>query len=268
MNTTKRKKKDSLPSSLYHYTSFEVLTKIMPIDKEKSNSNLCFWFSNPLQTNDKKEIRFFEEYVFKNKTGQKLKTEVEAIKEKIGSPFTLSLIHHKEETKTYPSCEIPMWKMYGNNFGGVRLRFDFHKLKKYFESNNCIELKQCLYLTKTEMVETSRHLKKANQDNPKDFVEKIYKEAVCYKTCDWEYENEWRLVKWSKDIEAIGFRLTDGRLYLPVTFPFELLETIEIGPKADQEAIEGSLLLIKKKLQNISDAHFEIKKSKLEIGYI
>ena len=265
METKKTKQKNSPPSSLWHYTSFEVLTKIIPIDKEERKSNLTFWFSNPLQTNDKKEIRFFEEYVFRNKKGEKLREEVDKIKEKVGRPFTLSLIHHKEDTKSYPSCEIPMWKMYGNNFYGVRLRFDFLQLKKYCDARDDMELKQCIYLTKKAMGEKSRKLKEVND---KESVESIYKESPCYKTCNWEYENEWRLIKWSNDIKAIGFRPNDGRLYLPVTLPLELLETIEIGPKADQEAIEGSLLLIKKKLQDNSDVHFKIKRSKLDIGYV
>lgn len=260
--------KKNPPSSLWHYTSFEVLMYILAEDDLK-NGEMSFWFSNPLQTNDKKEVNFFREYVFKGKGGRYLEKEVSKMEEKVGYPFTLSLIYHKEDKKTYKSAEIPMWKMYGNNFSGVRLRFKFDKLNKYCQGIDSLDLADCEYLTKTEMNEKGQNIRKTIPvGSSTTDLETIYKKSVRYKTYDWIYENEWRLVKWTKDINTIKARPADGRLYLPLKLPIDLLEAIEIGSKADQTAVEGYLHLLKRKFSNNEEIHFSILKSKLEIGYI
>ena len=258
----------STTSSLCHYTSFEVLTHILNEDTLKTK-NMSFWFSNPLQTNDKKEVRFFEEYIFKNKNGKSLQSKIDKLKNNIGNPYTLSLIHHKIEKKSYPPCEIPMWRMYGDNFKGLRLVFKYGKLKQFCQ-NNGLSLLECKYLTKSDMNILAREIRQVmSSSNFLDSsIETLYKEAVCYKTYDWVYEKEWRIVKWTNDIVNIGYRPANGRLYYPIKIPLDLLETIVIGPKADQEAIEGSLNLIKKKLGDMPENHFKIVKSKLQIGYV
>lgn len=268
MTKEKTKKKESRPSSLWHYTSFENLTFILNLKDESCayKGLLNFWFSNPLQTNDKKELNFFKEHIYNGKKGEQIKKEIEFIEGKIGSPFTLSLIRHYDAH--YPSCEIPMWRMYGDNFNGVRLRFNYKELEKYCQ-NHELELAQCIYPTKEEMSSTSRDIRNSYEAEDLNTLETIYKKTVCYKTRDWVYENEWRLVKWCNNIEDIGFRPKDGRLYHEVKIPIDLLETIVIGPKADQDAIEGCLNLIKDKLKNKKiNANFNIEKSKLQIEYV
>ena len=259
------------PSSLWHYTSFEILTHILDLKNEclKDRQMLNFHFGNPLQTNDKKEVRFFEEFVYDTKKGKELKLEVERVKTNIGNPFCLSLIHHIEDEKNYPSCEIPMWRMYGNQFSGVRLRFDFKKIKNHYSKLDNYNIFRCNYLTKTKMAEKGREIRKLfKQSDTCLDIEKIYKDAISYKTYDWVYENEWRIVAWCKDNNKVDFIPQTGRLYITQEIPLDFLETIEIGPKADQEAIEGSLNLIKEKIGDIKENHFNIKKSKLQIGYV
>lgn len=269
--TTPLKEKESKPSSLWHYTSFETLTKILDPSKEciKDRKMLNFRFGNPLQTNDKKEVHFFEEFVYKGKIGNELKQQVENVKEDIGKPFILSLIHHRENPRNYLSCEIPMWRMYGNQFAGVRLKFDYQKMEKYCKSSSDISLEKCTYLTKTKMEEKGKSIRDTfMQSNVDTELKKIYKASVCYKTYDWEHENEWRLIVWSNDNNKIDFNPQNGRLFIPQEIPLDWLTAVEIGPKADYEACEGSLQLIKEKLGSISENHFKIKRSKLEIGYV
>lgn len=99
-------------------------------------------------------------------------------------------------------------------------------------------------------------------------IQHVYKDVVCYKTYDWVYENEWRLVVWCNDLSRIKFDQV-GRLFIPIKMPLGCLETIEVGPKADYEAIEASLLLAKEKLSCKGiETNFKIKQSKLQIGYI
>lgn len=258
---THKEKKPSPPTSLFHYTSFEVVTKIL---KDKGTRediiNLHFWFSNPLQTNDKKEIHFFNEDLYKGVKGKKLKKQIEEISTEIGYPFTLSLVHQRQNM----SNEIPIWKMYGDNFKGIRLKFKFEKLKQYILQQTSTALIPCNYLNKTQMEEITRNIKKSQDER----LEEIYKKAVSYKMNEWAYENEWRIVHWNNNNTDVGYRSSDGRLYLPVTIPLDCLEAIEIGPKADQDAIEGSLNLIKAKIGDIKENHFKIIRSKLQIGYV
>lgn len=259
------------PNSVCHYSSFEALTHILDVKNEclRERKMMNFHFGNPLQTNDKKEVHFFQDYVYTQKEGQRLKNDIDRIKENIGDPFILSLMHQQEDKSTYPRCEIPMWKMYGDNFSGIRLKFDFRKLKKHCEDIEGIDLIKCKYCTITEMKERGREIRKSsnNGSNYSDLVN-LYKEAVSFKTYNWIYENEWRIVAWCKDINKIDFLETSGRLFINQEIPLDCLEAIEIGPKADQIAIEGSLSLIKKKIGNIPENHFIIKKSKIQIGYV
>ena len=269
MNKTTKSipQKETPPSSLWHYTSFEALTQIL--DPNKAGVVLRFHLSNPLQTNDKKEVHFFDNYVYTGKIGKELKLQMDIMTKKIGMPFTLSFIQHKESKKSYPACEIPMWRMYGNQFKGVRLKFNYTKMSSYYKSQTIGGLVKCNYQTVTEMRKKGQDIRNRFKQSDADFnLEDIYKAAVCYKTYDWEYENEWRLIAWCNDIKKMGFYPQSGKLYIPYEIPLDFLETIEIGPKADYEAYEASLQLIKQKLGNSSDNHFTIKKSKLDIGYV
>ncbi|QYR10356.1 DUF2971 domain-containing protein [Prevotella sp. Rep29] len=251
----------SLPTSLYHYTSFEVLTNLLKSDRETDGAyNLHFWFSNPLQTNDKREVHFFNEKLFETKKGKELEKQIDDIKNKVGNPFTLSFVHQKKSC----SNEIPMWKMYGNNFKGVRLKFNFKKLQNLFQNKNGYDLILCEYLNKNQMDVITRNIR-----NFKDReLEDIYKKAVSYKMNEWSYENEWRIVFWTNEITKVEYRTNDGRLYMPIKIPLDCLDLIEIGPKADQDAIDGSLKLIKEKIGDVTENHFDILKSKLQIGYV
>ena len=119
------------------------------------------------------------------------------------------------------------------------------------------------------MNEVVSKLRKAVKDYPElDSLVNIYRESIIYKTIEWSYENEWRLVTWCNDILKIDSK-PDGRLYLPLKIPLSSLKTIEIGPKSDTEAIKGCLKLIQQKMiaRNIN-VDFDIKISKLNIGYV
>lgn len=179
-------------------------------------------------------------------------------------PFTLSLSQIREFHPGYPFCEIPMWRMYGDNFKGVRLKFKYQKLKQYCRKTGYLDLVRCCYLTETKMDEEAKKVRNSIKDQGfTSELETVYKDSVLYKTYSWVYENEWRIVKWNQSINEIGVR-SNGRLYLPMKIPLTLLESIDIGPKADFEAVEGSLNLILKKYNTT----FKINKSKLQIGYV
>ena len=264
---SKVRKKEIAPSALWHYTSFETLTHLFDMGEDSCiyDGLLNFRFGNPLQTNDKNKVHFFEDYVYKGVQGAALKRKMMETEKTVGSPFALSLICHDDVEKTCPLCEIPMWKMYGDNFKGVRLGFNYKRLLECDGWN----LIKCHYLTKARMEEKGQNIMMSFLTQSDEFdIQHVYKDVVCYKTYDWVYENEWRLVVWCNDLSRIKFDQV-GRLFIPIKMPLGCLETIEVGPKADYEAIEASLLLAKEKLSCKGiETNFKIKQSKLQIGYI
>ena len=270
-NIKDKLKKESEPTSLWHYTSFETLTKILNPNNECliKKQMLSFRLGNPIQTNDKKEIHFFDDYVYDGKCGNELKQQIDGIREQIGMPFILSLIHHIETHKGYPSCEIPMWRMYGNQFKGVRLKFDYKKMKDYYKLIDNVNLEKCIYLTVNEIKNKGKEIRYSLKQLNENFdFENVYKASATYKTYDWVYENEWRIIAWCNNINMIDFNEQTGRLFIPYEIPLDFLNAIEIGPKADYDACKCSLELIKEKIGNIPENHFDIKQSKLKIGYV
>ena len=268
-NKTKSKK-ESRPSSLFHYTSLESLTCILP-SKESHIINgipfMDFRFSCPCQCNDKMELRFFTESLYReSEVSRQLQKEVEQEGKQIGTPFIFSLIRHKrKEISNCPLTEIPMWNMYGDNSKGVRLRLNYELLKKYCDKED-ICLFPCIYYTTTQMQQYTATIRSDMKDNIKEeqrieICAKIFKEAVKYKTINWNYEYEHRRVIWSRDFERIG----DNKYY-HIKIPFECLKDVQVGPLANYEDTKEKIELIQNSISKLGIKHsFDIKPSKILI---
>ena len=263
MSNNKDNKKASKPSSLYHYTSFKALLKILNEESLKKQM-ISIRLNNPLQMNDKREVHFFEDYVFCGKIGEEMKQKKERFKKDIGDPYILSFIHHISN-KGRLSHEIPMWWMYGDNYKGIRLRFDFKTLNEYCQSDGRLLLQKCQYETDNKMIEIGKKIRKSFVINDNlDELEESYKRVALYKPYDWEYENEWRMLKWCK-IEEVKYDDSTGRFYFPIELPLNSLRAVEIGPNADKDYIKGWLNIMKEKLEWKESEGFKINNSNLQI---
>ncbi len=224
---------------------------------------LSIRLNNPLQMNDKREVHFFEDYVFIRSVGEKMKKIKEDLKKKVGAPYILSFIYHKRINGHF-SHEIPMWWMYGNNYKGIRLRFDFQKLNENIQSKGVL-LTECKYETNKNMKEIGKNMRKSFANNyNQDEVKINLKETAVYKSYEWEYENEWRLIRLCKQ-EEVKYDDNTGRFYYPIELPLYCLNAVKIGPNADKDYIEGCLTLMKEKFGWKDSECFRISKSNLQI---
>lgn len=260
-------------NSLYHYTSFDAIVHILDYEQEGLSKEglLNIRFGDPLKTNDKREIKFFEDYLFTNSDiSNSIKSKYDLVKEELPSPFFLSLIHHKGQ-KWHPKDEIPMWYMYGDYSKGVRIAFEYKKLEVYC-NNDGYKLQECSYFNESEMNKKASDLRKTlkqdiNRTTWESILKQTYGEVLYYKSKDWEYENEHRIIAWGEDENRILENKDNGKKYYSVPLPIDCVREITIGPLADQMVVERCLKLIKEKLNTSlgERVNFEIKCSKLQI---
>ena len=247
------------PSSLYHYTSVEALYNIVDVEKGLLNFHLC----NPLQSNDKREIDFFKNYLTNGKTGEVIDARLAELEKIVGNPYTLSLIHERRIQEA--NHEIAMWEMYGDQSKGIKIRLCYKELKDYCKRHS-VKFEQCKYMNHTEMntiAKDERNLLKQCSFNPAT-LERVYRDAVFYKSSQWIEENEWRLATWCNDLTKIGFH-KNGKSYVAVSLPIMCLKSIEIGPKADQLVVKNGLDILAQKILQKHSIKITIKESKLPI---
>lgn len=125
--------KKSAPSSLYHYTTSEVVTILFNgilnnNYTELNNPMLSFHASEAHFMNDKNENGLIINNLYSN--SKELTNKFESIRNKLNKVFVLSLGKSRD-------C-LPMWLIYGNTGSGISLRFDFKQLKK---SSNIVFIK-------------------------------------------------------------------------------------------------------------------------------
>ena len=254
-----KKKRKSKPNSLYHYTSFEVLNNIVDVE----NGLLSFHLCNPLQSNDKKEVNFFKDYLIYGKTGEEIETHMKELETRIGHPYTLCLIHERRAKET--KHEIAMWEMYGDKSKGVKIRLDFKELEAYCKQEP-VKLDFCKYNNHSEMrsiAQEDRIFLKRCDFNAHE-LERVYQDTIFYKDCQWIEENEWRLATWCNDHTKIGYH-QNGKSFVRFLMPIKCLKSIEIGPKADQPVIKQKLDIFADNILQKYSINVCIKESKLPI---
>ena len=258
--------------TLYHYTSFNAIVHILDYSQEcvQKDKLMDFLFGDPLNTNDKKEIMFFEKHFFTDSViSNEIKLEIERVKQESPYPFFMSLIHH-QGSKWYPKNEIPMWNMYGDNSKGVRIAFNYKLLENFCNKEGYI-LRNCIYFNESEMREVARisrdKVKKAEKSEWHPLLRDIYSDSLFYKTKDWDYEQEYRIIVWDEGVN-ICTNAYNGKRYCKVPLPLECIREITIGPLADKLVTERCLKLIREKLQSLlgeESIQFDIDHSKLQI---
>ncbi|QYR10355.1 DUF2971 domain-containing protein [Prevotella sp. Rep29] len=259
------------PNRLYHYTSFGAFVHIFDYQQENFTKNnwINVRLGNPMNMNDKNEITFFEKSFF---TGSNISNEIKEfyteMKEKSPHPYIFSLIHHIGN-KWYPKDEIPMWFMYGDNGKGVRIAFDFKMVEEFCEKNHYL-LKRCQYVNQNEMQDIARGhrniVKKLDKNHWNTKLEDIYIGSLCYKTKDWEYEQEYRIVAFGNHNEKYD-AYSEEEQYLHIPLPLKAVKEITVGPLADELLVKRCIELIRNELFAILPdlKPFDIKKTKLQI---
>lgn len=158
---------------LYHYTSFDSAIKIIETQKIR--------FGRLENMNDINEAyrRFFYE----------LDCEIADIDVQKALQEYQQVSFTKDKTSSPGYSISAMWGHYGNKGYGVCLVFDFDKIQDIIESD------------KSMWGETIRYSNRYNGDiciegnNVHQFFKKHKQELFFTKTTDWEYEQEWRMLK-------------------------------------------------------------------------
>ena len=224
---------------------------------------LTFHLSHLCMMNDEYEGKLiFDKYFTESNKKSKQKIGFEDyISNNI--PFIMSLSKTNNDTKD--SGYLPMWKMYGDNFKGCRLRFGYNELTNHIDGLKSqkyeISLGICEYAKSNDVKEIIKEINKHNNNelNNSDLLRK----AVFTKLHHWEYENECRIMILEKP-ENVRNKFTANRVieYINFDIPITCLKEIMLGPLTNEDIMKPLSSIVRKlNTQN----QISIKKSKLAI---
>ena len=256
------------PTSLLHYTSLEAFFSMIKDVYEGKSDNLNVHLSNIRMMNDLGEYNLImDKFLTNSKSKQIIRNQIEQIILNDGDNFVYSLMRSDK----FRMGKIPMWKMYADNFKGVKLRFNYKNLNSYLSNLNDgldYKLKECNYYTINEInkkVTEYNNCFKKNKGNSVDInlLNSLLNEVSFIKYKYWEYESEYRIIVQSKSNQ---FKLIPRGLvnYHVLPMPISLLEEVQIGPSANLVTTKESLETIKRTL--FKSAKFNISESKLLIN--
>lgn len=249
---------ETIPETLYHYTSLQTLTYLQNWDgiNEKEKHVLNFSASGVESLNDTTE---YLNYIQNKDIVHKGLHSFAGY----GKPFIISL--------SYPQENIPMWNMYGDNGRGVCLEFASQQLCKHFEiveNNNIdqrISIRRCLYQKTEKFIALEKEFcKPANPQGPWDMrlFHQYAIEAIALKNNVFEYENEWRIIKFSEQFKTrpSGVGITP---FINIPIPMECLRRIIVGPKATMQSERLVDAWIYQYNHNHGTGAIEVEKSRL-----
>lgn len=251
------------PSSLVHYTSLATLSSIL--NNAMESGILTFHLSHLCMMNDEYEGKLiFDKYFTESNKKSKQKIGFEDyISNNI--PFIMSLSKTNNDTKD--SGYLPMWKMYGDNFKGCRLRFGYDELYQHINNLNShnpkITFKECSYVKSKDVDELTKQL---NGEDEIDYSILLNK-AVYIKYHIWEYENEWRIMLLG-DTKNVLYKFTNNGIieYCKLEIPLTCLKEIMLGPLTNvytKKSIIDQVALLKTKYD--LNNQISITKSKISI---
>lgn len=250
------------PSSLVHYTSLATLSSIL--NNAMESGILTFHLSHLYMMNDANEGKLILDNYFtesNKKTDQKIGFE-DYISNNI--PFIMSLSRSSNDTRHYGL--LPMWKMYGDNFTGCMLRFDYKRLNDYIGDINDsnIELNKCDY---KNSVDIAKAIKDLNDSKIAPDYSKLLRTAAFSKYHTWEYENEWRIMI-IEDTKNVLYKFTNNGIieYCKFEIPLTCLKEIMLGPLTNvytKKSVIDQVALIKTKYD--LNNKISITKSKIAI---
>lgn len=206
--------------------------------------------------NDKNEGRIIANRFFRSQHEAYSEWE-----KKNGTAFVVSFIASRQGVMEY---NIPMWLNYGCQGQGLCLRFDTKEIKTLTKS--LLEFDACNYLSKKEATDKIKQLQKIESEGSEDdFRRKVVKTVHFSKDKYWEYEEEYRVIKFEHRNNVMQKSTSRGIIeYVPIEIPLDILKGICIGPTANFERVKYSLdtLLsyrIKHKAINITQSHLQLQ---------
>jgi hypothetical protein len=264
---------------IYHYTSLEVLKKII---ENSSNDEFTMRATHAKYLNDPKEYSLaidllrakLIEYDNTLTFGRSKNMRATLTEKKMSFfqwkemdddiPFIISFSKHKDS--------LPMWNTYGNRSQGIAIG-----LKKEALNNlgDHVGVKSCLYDTKeyenylddnipsihrstrVTIKNESITFTNSSDNNPLDDFYDKYLPLLKHKA--FEYEDEERLVIPQKisDFEELQYNLS-GNLLKPfkeIQLPLESIKEIILGPNTSAELLQMPLAkLFKKKNMSLTDS--------------
>ena len=278
-------------NKLYHYTSLNALNAMLSNSRCQSNEKIEFVMraTSGFSMNDSEEIKYgidkfahllkiienelnIKEHKLSDVLINKGKESsfYQFLKDELPQtnyiPFVISLT--KEEDS------LPMWKMYGDDFHGVRLEFSEYGLTQNLRTTNLFRSVMA-EVTYKEIISPIKWRNRNNDDTVYFHLKTLYKlyissidtEGFCespikkkmqslllmvalalsfLKTKDWEMEKEWRLVYVELNPQNYRYRVSKEKnliRHLEVPFPINAIEGIKVGPLVDDITI-GTLNIL------------------------
>ena len=225
------------PSSLYHYTSVDVLCKLFT---QTNGEDMIFYASSVNAMNDSAEYAM---------ALNKCEDSVDELlmEQALGIPFAICFSEKGDN--------IPMWNMYAKEGKGVCLKFNFDMLKAHFTSLgkvDCREMRfsKCSYQSISKISDSEKPLSanKSSIDTEKlrmEMTDAAFVKPECFK-----HEKEWRFMIWQDWLPTkshkISFREKQDELcpYLEIPIPKKCMEVVILGPNATEQMIDATKLLV------------------------
>jgi hypothetical protein len=254
-------------SSLLHYTSLDVAQILLSEALKDERGVLKFHASHIQMMNDMNEGAHILNRFF---TDSKLKTDLKELWNyyyKLKTPFVLSLIKSDKLSKN--RGHIPMWKMYGADGKGVYLRFKYKELYNLCKDKG-MPLKCCNYLTtqeiRTKVTKFGKKLREVGtQDELNMYFDDLLKVSSFIKGAEWQYENEWRILKVIPQDQVLKKNTSRGVIeYSEVELSLDALAEICLGPLTSESTLT-SMKLLCDKVNKKFNVDIKISKSNLKI---
>lgn len=253
--------------SVAHYTSLNTLCEILN-SAIKNNGDITLHLSLQTTMNDPYEGNFvLNSYLTKSARKKNITSNWKQYYQS-NMPFIFSTVLSTAQTRD--TGAIPMWKLYGDDFRGVLIKFDGPELKKYAQNNsiNGIRFEECRYLNITERGKLITKLNKLPISNNPNFLKDLLRISCLVKHSLWSYENEFRIIKFAT-LKDSKFKSTPRGItqYIELTLPVSCITAIMLGPNCPSSPTIQSLEAMKEKinLHHPGKASFKIIKSKLQI---
>lgn len=233
---------------LYHYTTIEALVNGMIVKSPRDGEEICLWATHNQYMNDPSEfdlgIKLVKEMFTQISRKYKFDTKIpeEMINKYKVNRYFVCFSKHSD-------C-LPMWNMYGGNGHGIALKFN-----RFQQTMDDEWILKCEY--------DFKHV----QSNFITFLKEDIRVAIMYlsllpfimKHMAYSYEAETRFISSFSSVPT-KYRYRQGLVipYKEIFVEKELLESIIIGPSANQNKVEESL---RQFLDDNNLSHVKIERS-------
>lgn len=245
---------------LYHYSSLEVLQKILENGDE---NHITLWATQIKYLNDIKEYLIAIKELQKRLIDfdENLPKEQSKNFQKLLNDKRMRLFEWEEIEDDYPFIisfskdgdNLPMWNQYADNCKGVAIGFDTQILEKLTETCSVLKLKDCVYDLNSlndyldqnvKVIHKSLELTSCSTSLPLNYDSKIlnefHKHLSILKHSTFFYEKETRLIYSAKNNEEPNFNLKNGifKPYLVLKIPTKAIKEIVLGPLTSIEMLK------------------------------